>query len=97
MPSVLPPSERLRWVIDEMAGIGGGRPLGFGIDRVRSLPDGVAQVLTDYLSELPENREAVAGEQLALPIGDLCPDCGEASFLNIEGCRKCHVCGYSEC
>ena len=97
MPSVLPPSERLRWVIDEMAGIGGGRPLGFGVDRVRSLPDGVAQVLTDYLSELPENREAVAGEQLALPIGDLCPDCGEASFLNIEGCRKCHVCGYSEC
>ena len=97
MPSVLPPSERLRWVIDEMAGIGGGRPLGFGVGRVRSLPDGVAQVLTDHLSELPENREAVAGEQLALPIGDLCPDCGEAAFLNIEGCRKCHVCGYSEC
>ena len=97
MPSALPPSERLRWVIDEMAGIGGGRPLGFGVGRVRSLPDGVAQVLSDYLSELPENKEAVAGEQLALPIGDLCPDCGEAAFLNFEGCRKCHICGYSEC
>ena len=55
----------------------GGRPLGFGVGRVRSLPDGVAQVLADHLSELPENKEAVAGEQLALPIGDLCPDCGE--------------------
>ena len=97
MPSALPPSERLRWVIDEMAGIGGGRPLGFGVGRVRSLPDGVAQVLSDHLSELSENKETVAGEQLALPIGDLCPDCGEAAFLNIEGCRKCHVCGYSEC
>ena len=97
MPSALPPSERLRWVIDEMAGIGGGRPLGFGVGRVRSLPDGVAQVLADYLSEMPEHREVVAGEQLALPIGDLCPDCGEAAFLNIEGCRKCHICGYSEC
>ena len=97
MPSALPPSERLRWVIDEMAGIGGGRSLGFGVGRVRSLPDGVAQVLSDYLSELPDNSEAVAGEQLALPIGDLCPDCGEAAFLNIEGCRKCHICGYSEC
>ena len=97
MPSVLPPTERLRWVIDEMAGIGGGRQMGFGVERVRSLPDGVAQVLDEYLSELPENREAVAGEQLALPIGDLCPDCGEAAFLNVEGCRKCHVCGYSEC
>ena len=97
MPSALPPSERLRWVIDEMAGIGGGRPLGFGVGRVRSLPDGVAQVLSDHLSELPENREGVAGEQLALPIGDLCPDCGEAAFLNVEGCRRCYVCGYSEC
>ena len=97
MPSALPPSERLRWVIDEMAGIGGGRPLGFGVGRVRSLPDGVAQVLSDHLSELPDNNEAVSGEQLALPIGDLCPDCGEAAFLNVEGCRKCHICGYSEC
>ena len=97
MPSALPPSERLRWVIDEMAGIGGGRPLGFGVGRVRSLPDGVAQVLSDHLSELPDNSEAVSGEQLALPIGDLCPDCGEAAFLNVEGCRKCHICGYSEC
>ena len=97
MPSALPPSERLRWVIDEMAGIGGGRPLGFGVGRVRSLPDGVAQVLSDHLSELPDSNEAVSGEQLALPIGDLCPDCGEAAFLNVEGCRKCHICGYSEC
>jgi ribonucleoside-diphosphate reductase alpha chain len=49
----LPPSERLRWVMDEMAGIGGGRPLGFGANRVRSLPDGIAQVLAEHLSELP--------------------------------------------
>lgn len=102
MPSALPPSERLRWVIDEMAGIGGGRPLGFGADRVRSLPDGVAQVLADHLSKLPEHKDNVSGEQLALPlakwsIGDLCPECGEAAFLNLEGCRKCYICAYSEC
>jgi len=102
MPASLPPSERLRWVMDEMAGIGGGRPLGFGANRVRSLPDGIAQVLADHLSELPPTRDEMYVEQLALPIaqrpiGDICPDCGEASFLNIEGCRKCHVCGYSEC
>ncbi len=29
----------------QLAGIGGGRSLGFGPNRVRSLPDGVAQVL----------------------------------------------------
>lgn len=102
MPGSLPPSERLRWVMDEMAGIGGGRALGFGASRVRSLPDGIAQVLAEYMSVLPPSRESIQGEQLALPladrpIGDLCPDCGEASFLNIEGCRKCYVCSYSEC
>ena len=103
MPGHLPATERLRWVMDEMAGIGGGRPMGFGAKRVRSLPDGIAQVLADYLSEHPvlENDEPPA-EQLALPIaqrpiGDICPECGEASFLNVEGCRKCLVCGYSEC
>jgi ribonucleoside-diphosphate reductase alpha chain len=103
MPGTLPPSERLRWVMDEMAGIGGGRPLGFGAKRVRSLPDGIAQVLAEHLSELPPLvDEALPAEQLALPIaakpiGDICPECGEASFLNVEGCRKCAVCGYSEC
>lgn len=103
MPGVLPPSERMRWIMDEMAGIGGGRPLGFGVNRVRSLPDGIAQVLAEHLSELPAaTEEPLPAEQLALPIaakpiGDICPECGEASFLNVEGCRKCAVCGYSEC
>ena len=102
MPASLPPSERLRWVMDELVGIGGGRPLGFGANRVRSLPDGVAQVLAEHLSELPPMPDELQAEQLALPIdtkpiGDICPECGEASFLNVEGCRKCHICGYSEC
>ncbi len=102
MPGSLPPTERLRWVLDEVAGIGGGRPLGFGANRVLSLPDGIAQVLAEHLSDFPRRHEEPMGEQLALPIGqrpigDICPECGEAAFLNIEGCRKCYVCGYSEC
>jgi ribonucleoside-diphosphate reductase alpha chain len=69
---------------------------------VRSLPDGIAQVLAEHLSELPPPREGLQAEQLALPIstktiGDICPDCGEATLLNVEGCRKCQTCGYSEC
>ena len=94
MPSTIPPTERLRWVIDEMAGIGGGRALGFGAGRVRSLPDGVAQVLAEHIGWLgPDDDEKPAWNT----IGDLCPECGEASFIHTEGCRKCHVCGYSEC
>jgi len=29
--------------------------------------------------------------------GDLCPECGVASFIFAEGCKKCHSCGYSAC
>ena len=35
--------------------------------------------------------------QMALKIGDLCPECGEAALVNEEGCRKCYSCGYSQC
>ncbi|MCX7955543.1 MAG: adenosylcobalamin-dependent ribonucleoside-diphosphate reductase [Patescibacteria group bacterium] len=28
---------------------------------------------------------------------DICPSCGEASFVHEEGCKKCYGCGYSEC
>jgi len=30
-------------------------------------------------------------------IFDICPTCGEASFVHEEGCKKCYSCGYSEC
>ncbi|CAG5086891.1 Ribonucleoside-diphosphate reductase NrdZ [Thermobacillus xylanilyticus] len=28
---------------------------------------------------------------------DLCPSCGSASLLNVEGCKTCTNCGYSRC
>lgn len=28
---------------------------------------------------------------------DLCPECGNASFILQEGCQKCYSCGYSKC
>jgi len=43
--------QRLREVWRQLSGIGGGRSLGFGPNRVRSLPDGVAQVLAEYLDQ----------------------------------------------
>ena len=41
----LPPRERIRQVISQLSGIGGARSVGFGENRVRSLPDAVAKVL----------------------------------------------------
>ena len=115
-------------VVRQLSGIGGGRSLGFGPNRVRSLPDGVGQVLDEYLTgrathhadqveeksagqphfdqpvpdmltiaAKPEPDSAGSARQMALNTSELCPECGEASMVNEEGCRKCYTCGYSEC
>ena len=56
LASPVEPSRRLTEIIRQLAGIGGGRPLGFGPNRVRSLPVGVAQVLTNYLDQWNERQ-----------------------------------------
>jgi len=98
IPSPLSATRRLKQVMRQLKGIGGGRPLGFGPDRVRSLPDGVAQVLAEHLGMVEPAGEAEAAGQLSLfPAGDLCPECGHAALVSEEGCRRCYACGYSEC
>jgi ribonucleoside-diphosphate reductase alpha chain len=111
MASPIAPLDRMREVVIQLIGIGGGRSLGFGPNRVRSLPDGIGQVLDQYLREkngIPTEEVKSNGnggghtieEEAAMnkmKIGDLCPECGEAAVVNEEGCRKCYACGYSEC
>ncbi len=98
IPSPLSASRRLNQVVRQLKGIGGGRPLGFGRDRVRSLPDGVAQVLAEHLGIADPPSTRGMGEQLSLfSTGDLCPECGHAALVNEEGCRHCYTCGYSDC
>jgi ribonucleoside-diphosphate reductase alpha chain len=98
IPSPLSATRRLKQVVRQLKGIGGGRPLGFGRDRVRSLPDGVAQVLAERLGMLEPTLEDAGAEQLSLfPAGDLCPECGHAALVSEEGCRRCYSCGHSEC
>jgi ribonucleoside-diphosphate reductase alpha chain len=103
----------------QLRGIGGSRSSGFGPNRVASLPDGVAQVVGEYLEAtahehddeyrplpVPKNGnghdvtakddESPSGVDIH-KVGDMCPDCGHASVINEEGCRKCYNCGYSEC
>ncbi|MCI0476226.1 MAG: adenosylcobalamin-dependent ribonucleoside-diphosphate reductase [Anaerolineales bacterium] len=96
LPSPLSPTERLQEIVDQLGGIGGGRPMGFGARRVRSLPDGIAQALAEDLGQVRVEQNESKQMQL-FQVGDLCPECGQASFVNEEGCRKCYACGYSEC
>jgi ribonucleoside-diphosphate reductase alpha chain len=99
--SPVSPRDRLAEVVRQLAGIGGGRPLGFGPNRVLSLPDGLAQALAAYLGDTPEMgmAELVShqNDQSQIKIGDLCPECGAGAVVREEGCRKCYACGFSEC
>jgi len=113
--SPIEPRKRLKTIMDQLGGIGGGRSLGFGANRIRSLPDGIAKALNEYLfirhwdAEISPNQSNDEVPTLPLsgfddlqggskrPIGELCPECGQATLVNEEGCRKCYSCGYSEC
>jgi len=65
LASPIAPRDRLKEVWRQLSGIGGGRSLGFGPNRVRSLPDGVAQLLAEYLehSEKVRSETDEAGRQ----------------------------------
>ncbi len=95
LPSPLSARRRVQEVISQLSRIGGGQPTGFGPARVLSLPDALARVLGEHVGRgaSPEG----AGEPRARQIGDLCRECGQATFIYEEGCKKCLSCGFNEC
>jgi len=111
MPSSMDPEERAENVIAQLRSIGSGRQQGFGKNRVMSLPDAVAQALEEHLGKdsqgtytypvLPDEEEENEQKQYSLSFektaADICPVCGNATFMFIEGCKKCYSCGHSEC
>jgi ribonucleoside-diphosphate reductase alpha chain len=96
LPEHMSARDRVAEVVGQLSGIGGGRPLGFGRKRVLSLPDALAQALAQHVG-LTEVREQQRTDVAPTKVGDLCPDCQQATLVNEEGCRKCYSCGFSEC
>ncbi len=109
--SGMPAMQRVQEIINQLEGIGGARTMGFGKERIKSLPDAVAKVLKMHynVGGTPEEKKdsprlVTETTQASLipppqPKGffDICPSCGEASLAHEEGCKKCYSCGYSEC
>jgi ribonucleoside-diphosphate reductase alpha chain len=103
----------VRLLAEQLRGIGGSRSAGFGPDRVRSVPDAIGKLLQDHYVNRKDSADANSNghsDALApasyadleahtepLVVGELCPDCQNATLMNEEGCRKCHTCGYAEC
>ncbi len=54
--SPIPPMERAHRIASELIGIGGARSLGFGENRVRSLPDAVAKVFDRHFGFFAKHR-----------------------------------------
>lgn len=103
----LPARERAMEIIDQLQGIGGPSAVGFGPNRIRSLPDAVAKAISLHFGlsgqgngvSIKGHGENVEGQASLSQIShrDLCPSCGEAAFVFEEGCAKCYSCGYSKC
>jgi ribonucleoside-diphosphate reductase alpha chain len=96
-------------LIKHLKGIGGSGAIGFGVNRVESIADAVAKALETHTEgaeevaatvEIPVAPAIQASpyeERGAKTSIDLCPSCGSATLINIEGCKQCNTCGYSKC
>ncbi|MGH7675087.1 MAG: vitamin B12-dependent ribonucleotide reductase [Gemmatimonadales bacterium] len=95
---------------DRVVGLGPNKVLsvpdaiGIAIEKWLQEKQGIQQELLAESAPAVPAREVVADERgAALQYGataqefiGACPDCG-SQLAFIEGCAKCHVCGYSEC
>ncbi len=99
LPSPMSPQRRLEEIISQLSRIGGAQPLGFGKGKVLSLPDALARTLAEHTGQLKTMSEGPPMARAAehRRIGDLCKECGQATFVYEEGCKKCLSCGYNEC
>jgi len=98
LPSPLSAQRRLEEVIGQLARIGGGQPTGFGPAKILSLPDALSRTLAEHIGEVKPGPEVpVATAESRKQIGDLCKECGQATFVYEEGCKKCLSCGFNEC
>ncbi|WP_315372120.1 adenosylcobalamin-dependent ribonucleoside-diphosphate reductase [Paenibacillus xylanexedens] len=104
--------QKVELLIKHLKGIGGSGAIGFGANRVESIADAVAKALESHVqSDVQENEPGalqkqnqvestypkVEDQKTFIESRDLCPSCGSASLMNVEGCRTCSNCGYSKC
>ena len=99
MPSALSPQRRLEEVISQLSRIGGAQPMGFGAGKILSLPDALARTLAEHIGQVKTEGAPPSPPKLEerRRIGDLCKECGQATFVYEEGCKKCLSCGFNEC
>ncbi|NMM54994.1 adenosylcobalamin-dependent ribonucleoside-diphosphate reductase [Paenibacillus aquistagni] len=67
------------------------------IHETGSQPNGIDPAPIAATMEQVEPKAVTFGAKGSADSRDLCPSCGTASLLNVEGCKTCANCGYSRC
>lgn len=67
------------------------------IHETGSQPNGIDPAPIAATMEQVEPKAVTIGAKGSADSRDLCPSCGTASLLNVEGCKTCANCGYSRC
>lgn len=89
----------------ELRGISAGDPVGFGPERILSVPDGIGKAIEeflDYEQGEAEDIEVIESAPIASTVQyglvDACPECG-AQLFRQAGCSggTCLACGYAKC
>lgn len=89
-------------IISQLIGIGGSSSVGFGPNRVSSVPDAVAKIFAkEFEVTVKQNgHNIIEPEKKEISVfshADMCPECGNATLVLEEGCAKCYTCSYSRC
>jgi len=87
----IPPYERAVAIVEQLSGIGGARSVGFGKDKILSLPDAISKAMAEHykLNDVRANNMSVpadaahADKSPPRPISnaDICPSCGQSSYI----------------
>jgi len=92
-------------VRNQLRGIACDKPVGFGPNKVLSVPDGVAKALAVYLDSVddavetvaPTTERAAAKAHEAFRSAEPCGECGSSNVAYESGCSTCYTCGNSAC
>jgi len=86
-----------------LMGITGSRPVWNEGKLIKSVPDGIAQILLEQFTKNSENHQSVARVSASPPSesalsasGPECPECGNTMETE-GGCSVCRFCGFSHC
>lgn len=97
LDSGVAPMEKVQAIVEQLQGIGGARSIGFGPNKVRSIPDALARALQQQWLPQPVNEPLEEKLAVYRPQADLCPDCGQITLTATDGCESCYNCGFSYC